>query len=236
MTDITLSPGRAFFRGLYRALARTELIFAAVAFALLAVLLIAQVVSRYVLAAPLVWTDELARLSMVWMIFVGAAVAAREGTHIALDVVVSRIPERFAWIHVLIVRIFVLVYCGFIGVATVQLIQLQARTTTSVLGLPSGVFSAPLLAFVLLTVLHTVIAITGYHDEALDPPVPWDALTDIVEVEAAQAAAAAGSGADTTPTGASAAQTDDTEPESGGPEPTDLDDPHSGTDQTNGKA
>lgn len=174
MTPRTLAPGTALFAGLYRGLARAEMICAVVALAGLAALLMLQVVSRYVFAAPLFWTEELGRLAMLWMTFIGAAIAAREGTHIALDVVVARIPARFSWIHLLIVRLFVLVYCGFLGVGTWELVKFQSRTTTPVLGMPSMVFSLPLLVFVVLVVMHTLIAMTGYHDDALDPALPFD--------------------------------------------------------------
>jgi TRAP-type C4-dicarboxylate transport system permease small subunit len=43
------------------------------------------VVYRYVLLAPIPWTEEVARLCLVWVTFVGAYLAMRRGLHIMMD-------------------------------------------------------------------------------------------------------------------------------------------------------
>lgn len=65
---------------------------AAVLFAVLFALVLTQIVWRYVLAAPLVWSEEAARYLYVWIAFLGWAVAARRGTHIAIGALVDRLP------------------------------------------------------------------------------------------------------------------------------------------------
>ena len=44
-----------------------------------------QVLSRYVLEAPLPWTEELARFLLVWVAFLGSASVARRKMHIAVE-------------------------------------------------------------------------------------------------------------------------------------------------------
>lgn len=44
-----------------------------------------QVFFRFVLQAPLAWTDETARYAFIWMVFVGSAVAVKKRTHIRVD-------------------------------------------------------------------------------------------------------------------------------------------------------
>lgn len=46
-----------------------------------------QVVFRYLLNAPLDWTEEMAALLLVWMTFIGAIVAARRDDHIKVEIV-----------------------------------------------------------------------------------------------------------------------------------------------------
>src|SRR6266545_2303760 len=56
----------------------------AVACALLVFLVVAlflQVLFRYVIEAPLAWTEEGARFGLVWLSMLSAAIAAREGQH-----------------------------------------------------------------------------------------------------------------------------------------------------------
>jgi TRAP-type transport system small permease protein len=45
------------------------------------------VVYRYVLVSPIPWTEEVARLCLVWVTFVGTYLAMRRGQHIVMDTV-----------------------------------------------------------------------------------------------------------------------------------------------------
>ena len=72
------------------------------------VTLSAGVISRYLFNRPFFWTDEVARILLVWSIFIGAAMGFRKGSgtaHIGIDYLVSLLPqnlkksaERFGWL------------------------------------------------------------------------------------------------------------------------------------------
>ena len=47
------------------------------------------VFSRYVLMSTFTWYDEIARLLFVWIVFLGAAVGVRRGTHFRLHLPVA---------------------------------------------------------------------------------------------------------------------------------------------------
>lgn len=57
-------------------------------------IIFAQVIARYVLSDSLSWSEEVGRFLFIWMTFLGAALALRNGNHVALDVVVVRLPEK----------------------------------------------------------------------------------------------------------------------------------------------
>ena len=63
-------------------------------FSIIVVLTIVQVFFRFVLDSPLVWSEELSRLSVVWMTFIGAAVVCWDGTHLNVDVMFLHMPLR----------------------------------------------------------------------------------------------------------------------------------------------
>ncbi len=63
-------------------------------FAAILVTMILQVAFRYLLNAPLVWTEELARYLYIWACFLGAPIALRRGNHIAITLAVERLPPR----------------------------------------------------------------------------------------------------------------------------------------------
>ena len=52
----------------------------------------AQVVWRYVLGDSLVWSEEVARYALIWSSMIGAAVAYRQGGHVAITNLVDRLP------------------------------------------------------------------------------------------------------------------------------------------------
>lgn len=66
----------------------------AVAVAVPATAIFLQVVFRYVLNDPSSWLDEFAVLVFAWMTLVGAAVVQRTDGHLAIDLVVKRLPKR----------------------------------------------------------------------------------------------------------------------------------------------
>jgi TRAP-type C4-dicarboxylate transport system permease small subunit len=55
---------------------------------------LAQVVFRYFLGAPLVWSDELARYLFVWASFLGWILAARRRSHLSIDMLATKLPAR----------------------------------------------------------------------------------------------------------------------------------------------
>ena len=54
---------------------------------------LAQVIFRYVIAAPLPWSEELARYCFVWIVFLGGAVGLARGIHLGVDLFVNMLPR-----------------------------------------------------------------------------------------------------------------------------------------------
>ena len=74
-----------------------------VLFTLLVVDVFWGVLTRYVLGGQARWSEELARLLMVWLALLGAALASREEKHLGLDVLVRQWPADLQqWARVFI--------------------------------------------------------------------------------------------------------------------------------------
>src|ERR1700742_4664814 len=58
------------------------------------VVLFAGVVSRYVLHAPLIWSDELASMLFLWLAMLGAVVAFRRSEHMRMTALVASAGPR----------------------------------------------------------------------------------------------------------------------------------------------
>lgn len=89
----------------------------AVLVAAIAVLVSAQVIFRYALKTPLVWSEELTTLSYQWVSFLGAALAVRHRGHYGVDFLVRylgpRWHARLAWtthVVVWVLGLFMIVF------------------------------------------------------------------------------------------------------------------------------
>lgn len=56
----------------------------------------AQVIARYVLKVSAPWAEETARYVFIWMTFLGAAYAAKTGSHIRVDILESALGRHGA--------------------------------------------------------------------------------------------------------------------------------------------
>ncbi|MEM8813131.1 MAG: TRAP transporter small permease [Pseudomonadota bacterium] len=53
---------------------------------------LAQVIFRYVIAAPLPWSEEMARYCFVWIVFLGGAIGLSRGIHLGVDLFINMLP------------------------------------------------------------------------------------------------------------------------------------------------
>jgi TRAP-type C4-dicarboxylate transport system permease small subunit len=97
---------------------------------------LAQVLSRYVLAAPLTWSEEAARYLLVWISFLAAWLAWRERAHLGLDVLAVRLARRAPRAARLIPELAVAVFAVASIAVAPPLLELTAMQPSAVLELP----------------------------------------------------------------------------------------------------
>lgn len=69
-----------------------------------------QILSRYLLAEPSSWTEELARFLLVWIGVLGASYAYREKMHLGIDLLSQRLHGVRAVLLELVVNLVVMVF------------------------------------------------------------------------------------------------------------------------------
>src|SRR5918999_296358 len=57
-------------------------------------MILANVASRYILNTPIIWADEIASMSFLWLAMIGAALAIDRNEHLRLTIFLPLIPER----------------------------------------------------------------------------------------------------------------------------------------------
>lgn len=73
---------------------RANGIVAVALFAALTVVVALQVFTRFVLHAPLIWSEEVARFLFFWVVLLGSALSVRTRRHFVLDVSMASASER----------------------------------------------------------------------------------------------------------------------------------------------
>ncbi len=100
------------------------------------VVLFLSVLSRYLFAASVPWSDPLARYGQTWIMLIGSSLALRKGLHIGIDNLVNMLPAKFRQIvlHVNVLLIFcfaaAMTYQGF------KLIDIASSQTIPEMGIP----------------------------------------------------------------------------------------------------
>jgi len=79
---------------------------------IMCVVVLWQVVARFVLHSPSVWSEELARYCMVWIAMLGSALAMKNGMHMTLTIITDRIKHENLRI---VIFVFDMICCLILG-------------------------------------------------------------------------------------------------------------------------
>jgi TRAP-type C4-dicarboxylate transport system permease small subunit len=68
--------------------------------AFLVAVVVLSVIYRYILLSPITWSEEVGRYVMIWVGFLAASIAMREGLHVGVDFVVQWVrPVTAVWLR-----------------------------------------------------------------------------------------------------------------------------------------
>ena len=95
-----------------------------------------QVFSRYVLNHSLFWSEEVGRICLVWISFLGASAAYKRRAHIGIDFVVARLPHNTQHLVAILVLLLSLVFFAVLIVYGSVFAFFIAGQKTAALGLP----------------------------------------------------------------------------------------------------
>jgi TRAP-type C4-dicarboxylate transport system permease small subunit len=137
--------------------------------ALMVIVVTWQVVSRYALGDPSQWTEEVARMLLIWVGLLGGVYAYREKAHLGLDL----LYQKVGFVGKRRLDIFTDIICGLfaLGVLVVgggSLVQLtwELKQTTAALGIPMAwVYSVLPLSGVLI-VYYSIASLMQNKAEA----------------------------------------------------------------------
>jgi len=85
-----------------------------------------QIVLRNVFATGISWADPLVRNLVLWVGFIGAAIATREGRHITINAIPHGMPPQGKAVIGIITNVFSLFICGLLTFASVKFVRNEA--------------------------------------------------------------------------------------------------------------
>jgi len=111
-----------------------------------------QVLCRFVFHIPIVWSEEVVRMGFVWLIFLGSAIAVKEGTHLNLDILVSEFNEKWQYIIRIIVLCLIFIAAGIICYGGFNYVIRNLSKTAVTMPIPSNFvyISAPISGVLML--------------------------------------------------------------------------------------
>lgn len=120
------------------------------------VVVMAGVISRYVLNRPIAGSDEIADLILVWLTFIGGAVAQRRRSHPSVSIFVQRLPPTVVSYLDAITRLVEVVFFGFVCWYSLQLFRLRLDESSAGAGFNMGLFPAGVAVGVAVSLLFAV--------------------------------------------------------------------------------
>lgn len=111
-----------------------------------------QVLSRFIFHIPIVWSEEVVRMSFVWIIFLGSAIAVKEGIHLTLDMIVSALSEKWRYIVRLIILGLIFIAAGIICYGGLNYVIRNIGKTAVTMPVPSNAsyISAPISGLLMM--------------------------------------------------------------------------------------
>src|ERR1700751_5823964 len=159
-----------FFAAIDRVIGRIVEMLAGALVALETLILFAGVVARYVLHAPLVWSDELASILFLWLAMLGAVIAYRRAEHMRMSALIDKAaPGRRAFFEALALCVG-LAFLAFVLKPAIDYAVDEAAVVTPALELSTVWRAAALpvgIALMLLTGLTRIGKSARFADLAL---------------------------------------------------------------------
>ena len=107
-------------------------------------LVLANVLARLVFHESFLWSDEIARLVLSILAFIGGAVAYRRRDHAQVRLILNLVPRRVERICLALADVVVFFVAGLIGVVSIEFVAASWAERTPILQVPAGLIALPL--------------------------------------------------------------------------------------------
>lgn len=123
---------------------------------LIVLIMLLQVIMRYVFNNSLSWPEELSRILFVWFTFIGLSYSTAKKIHVKIDLLVNILPAGFKNIILFLVDLLVLGFFIVIGVKGITALGKLAASgqATAALGIPIQYIMSALEVGIILSIVR----------------------------------------------------------------------------------
>lgn len=119
-------------------------------------LVIVNVFLRYLFSYSISWSEEVATICFVWLVFIGASATYKHKMDMGIDVLITKTPQKVEQSIRFGVRLILLALNGYIFYMAIVFTKIAWVKPTAVLGVSSAVFNSALIVGFGLITFHTI--------------------------------------------------------------------------------
>ena len=150
--------------------------------AVMVVLVFLNVVCRYIFNFSIIWAEEVSQYLMVWVAFLGAGLALREGRHVAIEILQDHLSSNARRVIRHCVASLLILFMGILAVLGFQFARFAWGQETPVLNIPLGIPYLAVPIGALLFMVHLIFIYRAYLDRLYDAPESLEAEIDEKEL------------------------------------------------------
>ncbi|TVP83167.1 MAG: TRAP transporter small permease [Alkalicoccus sp.] len=130
------------------------------------VITLAQVFFRFILNSPFVWTDELSRFLLIWLVFLGAGVVSYDDKHLSVNLFQEMMTPKWKLVTDILMRSVIIIFLVIVAYTSIPIVTAAHGSASGALGIPTSYWraAAPVSCLLMIgyTVLRTAIDIKDY--------------------------------------------------------------------------
>ncbi len=105
-------------------------------FSVIVVVVLSQVIWRFIFNAPFSWSEELARHLQVWLILLTSSVCIQKGRHLSVDYVTHALPFQVGKVLKLIILALCMLFLWTVIIFSIQMIAITINEITPAIRIP----------------------------------------------------------------------------------------------------
>ena len=119
---------------------------------LMTIMIVLQVIFRYIIQSSLSFSEELARYLFIWASFIGTAIALSKRAHISIELLVANLPKKPKRFFILLTNLISFVFYAILVVYGFAMMARTMDQTSPAMGLSMGLvyLSVPVAGIVML--------------------------------------------------------------------------------------